>query len=297
VRLVSRAEAHGRGVLGMLALAIGLGMASAVGDIGEVRLGMSGTARQALQGLVCSAVTVALIVLLRRRLDRRSLQGLGLPGVRESLRTFGLGVLATAAAAAVVFGLGAAVGWLRLTVVSWSTILGFLVTNTAIAFLFEALPEELALRGYTYRNLNVRLRRWTASILTIALFLLAPGAASVVQAAVMAMVAGRAASIGLTPAGMDPVSYLVLLTVFGAALIAARIATGSLWACIGLHLTFLAVNRTVLAGEVATGVSASMATPDAILLIPGYVLLAAGGFLAVARLRGRRIGWRDRNPE
>lgn len=294
---VSRSKALSRAVLGLLALAVGLGMASLAGDLGEGRFGIAGTARQVLQGSLCSAVTVSLIVLLRRGRDRRTLEGLGLPGVRESLRTFGLGAALTAASAAAVFGLGAALGLVRFTVVSWTTVLGFLAMNTGIAFLFEALPEELALRGYAYRTLNAGLRRWLAALLTIALFLVAPGAASVVQAGVQSLIGAPAAPIGLAPAGMDPVSYLVLLTVFGAALLAARITTGSLWACIALHLTFLAVNRMVLSSERVTGVSASMTTADAILLIPGYVLLAGAGFLGWARLRGRRIGWRDRDPE
>jgi hypothetical protein len=40
-----------------------------------------------------------------------------------------------------------------------------------------------------------------------------------------------------------------------------------------------------------------MATPDALLLIPGYLLLAAAVFLVLPRLAGRPVGWRERCPE
>ena len=50
----------------------------------------------------------------------------------------------------------------------------------------------------------------------------------------------------LAPPGEDPVGYLILLTVFGFTLIAARTATGSLYAASATHLTFLTVNRLTL---------------------------------------------------
>jgi membrane protease YdiL (CAAX protease family) len=52
------------------------------------------------------------------------------------------------------------------------------------AFLYEALPEELTLRGYAYRNLNATLRRWTASLVVVLLFLMVPAFSSLFAAAI-----------------------------------------------------------------------------------------------------------------
>lgn len=289
--------AYGRGLLGALAMCFSLGVASAIGDTARVRFGLEGIAPQLLQAGACSALAVPLIVLLRRRVDGLSMEGLGLPKLRTGLRTFGLGILVTGGAATTTFALGAALDWVQLGAVSWSAAFSFLAVNTAIAFLYEALPEELTLRGYTYRSLNAALRRWTASLCTIALFLVMPVGASATQVAVARAIGGPVQALTFAPRGEDPLAYLILLTVFGATLLIARITTGSLWTAIALHLTFLTVNRLVLAGQEVTGWSVVLATPDAILLIPAYLLLAAASFLALARWQGRRIGWRDRDPE
>lgn len=287
-------QAYGRGLLGALVMAISLGAAVAIGDVVRARFGVTGVELQLLGGIICSALAVSLVVLLRRRLDRRSMEGLGLPGLQESVRTFGLGVLLTGGAAVTVFVLGGALGWVRVGSVSWPVLLGFLGTNTVVAFLYEALPEELTLRGYAYRNLNARLRRWTASLCVVLLFLMVPALSSLV-AAVGTTLGGPVRVPSIAPAGEDPVAYMILLVIFGATLIIARIVTGSLWAAIAVHLTFLTVNRLVLTSPEDTGWSIGLTTPDAIVLIPAYLVVTAGSFLLLARWQGRRLGWRDRD--
>ncbi|GLW63843.1 hypothetical protein Arub01_20870 [Actinomadura rubrobrunea] len=283
----------GRAALGMLVMAVALGTASAVDDAAR-RLGLDGTGRRLLTAAVCCAIAVPLILFLRRRVDRLPLDGLGLTGRAESVRAFATGVLITAGSAAAVFGLGTAAGWVRWGPLDAPRLIAYVAVNAVIALALEALPEELTLRGYAYRTLNARFRRRTAFVGTVALFLVTPGAATVVQAAVSALLGGPVARPGLAPQGEDPVSYLILLAVFGSALLTARITTGSLWSAIGLHLAFLTVNRVTLYGEDRdAGWSAELTTPDAVLLVPGYLLLAA----AVFRLIGRRIGWRERAPE
>jgi membrane protease YdiL (CAAX protease family) len=99
----------------------------------------------------------------------------------------------------------------------------------------------------------------------------------------------------LAPPGEDPVSYLVLLTVFGFTLIGARNATGSLWTSIGTHLTFLSVNRLTLYGEERdAGWSMHLETPDAVLLIPAYLLTATIAFRVTKRFTGS--GSADESP-
>ncbi|WP_433014730.1 hypothetical protein [Kribbella sp. CA-294648] len=103
-----------------------------------------------------------------------------------------------------------------------------------------------------------------------------PGAASVIQALLSGLIGVSAPTPGLAPPGEDAISYLILLTFFSFTLVAARTSTGSLYASIATHLTFLTVNRlTLLGGDRDSGWSAELTAPDAILLIPGYLLLAA----------------------
>lgn len=101
---------------------------------------------------------------------------------------------------------------------------------------------------------------------------------------------------GFAPAGEDPVAYAVLYPIFGVALLIARITTGSLWTSIALHLTYLTVIRVTIDGASRdAGWSATQSTPDALLLVPGFLLLATATFLLIARARGRGVGWRDRS--
>lgn len=284
----------GRALLGAVVMAVALGLAGAAGDAAHRWFGLDGTARQALTAAVCCAVAVPAVLVLRRRVDRLPLAGLGLTGAAASLRAFATAVLITGGSAAALFGLGTALGWLRWGSLDPFRLAGYLALNAVIAFALEALPEELTLRGYAYRTLNARFRRRTAFLGALLLFLVTPGLATVVQAAATTLLGGAAAPPGPAPPGEDPVAYLILLACFGAALLIARITTGSLWSAIGLHLTFLTVNRVTLFGDARdAGWSAEATTPDALLLVPGYLALAAVLF----RLTGRRVGWRDRDPE
>ncbi|WP_028812753.1 hypothetical protein [Streptomyces flavidovirens] len=62
-----------------------------------------------------------------------------------------------------------------------------------------------------------------------------------------------------------------------------------LWAAIGTHLTFLTVNRIVLEGDRRhAGWSVAQLTPDALLLILTYLLVAIAGFALCRRLGQRQ---------
>ncbi|GAA3641996.1 hypothetical protein GCM10022267_30630 [Lentzea roselyniae] len=278
----SRIAAIARAVAGACVMAVALGTAGAV----ATRTGLSGTPRQALAAVICLALAVSLIVLLRKRIDRRPLSGLGLTGGAASLRAFGLGLLVTGGAAAVVFGAGTAAGWLSWGTLDLPKLVSFLVVNALIAFALEAFPEELVFRGYVYTTLDDALRRWTAFLTTVLLFTFAGAASSVVHAAVGTLLGENVPAPGFAPAGEDPVAYAVLYPVFGAALLVARITTGSLWASIALHLTYLTVIRVTIDGASRdAGWSATPAGPDALLLVPVFLLVAMAAFLAISRLR------------
>ncbi|WP_052867187.1 hypothetical protein [Streptomyces niger] len=98
--------------------------------------------------------------------------------------------------------------------------------------------------------------------------------------------------IGIAPGGQPPADYLILLAVFGLALVAARTAVQRAppWAAIGAHLTFLTVNRIPLEGdERGAGWSAEHMTVDVVLLVSAYLLVAAG-FAVRGWAARRRVG-------
>ncbi|MFB9433678.1 CPBP family glutamic-type intramembrane protease [Streptoalloteichus tenebrarius] len=287
-----------KAVLGACVLPVALGTAGAIGQAVHSRTGLSGTARQALVAVICLAIAVSLVVVLRRRVDRRPLSRLGLANGATALRTFGLGLAVTAGSAAVLLGVGTWAGWLAWGPLDVPKLLGFLVVNALIAVALEAFPEELVFRGYVYTTLNQALRRWTAFLTTVLLFTFAGAGSSVVYAVVGTLLGEDVPAPGFAPAGEDPFAYAVLYPIFGSVLLIARITTGSLWTSVALHLTYLTVARVTLEGEArGAGWSMSLTTPDALVLMPGLLLLAALVFLLIARLRGRRLGWRERASE
>ncbi|GAA4007154.1 hypothetical protein GCM10022247_31390 [Allokutzneria multivorans] len=255
-----------RALLGtaVFALALGVAGASGVGGLGAA--------------LVCSAIAVPLIVLLRKRVDRQPLSDLD---VRWSARSFGLGVLVTASAATITIGTATALGLLRWGPVDLLALVGFLGTNALIAFALEALPEELAFRGYVFQNLRSRHRPGWAMFFTTALFMIAPGLSTVVSFGVSTLLGRSAQPPSIAPVGEEPVSYLPLLALFGYTLLVARIATGSLWTNIALHLTFLSVNRIVLGR--ASGAPVEILAPEALLAVPAYLVLTVVAFKLIAR--------------
>jgi hypothetical protein len=278
-----------RAVLGAAVMAVALGGGQALGDAVSRWTGATGFAARLVPALLVAAIAVSLIVALRR-LDRAPAARLGLTGPRASTGGFLLGVAVVGGCAAVAFGAGTAAGWLRWRDLDTGALLAFLVTNTVIAILLEAVPEELALRGYTWGTLRERFGPFRTGLLTTLLFLAVLPVASVVSAAVTTVLGGDAGPIGLAPAGEDPVAYVVLMLVFGFMLATARAATVSatVWTCVGAHLTFLTVNRVVLFGDARdAGWSADLVAADAILLVPGYLLLAATVFIVIGRVRRR----------
>ncbi|KUJ68524.1 hypothetical protein ACZ90_18225 [Streptomyces albus subsp. albus] len=279
----------GRALFGGLVMAVALGAGTVVGPMAADAAGVTGWAARLVPAAMVSAVAVPLI-LGRTRRDRRAPAALGFGGAGASVRALLTGVGVTGAAAALVLGAGTALGML-----SWSSpdpvaLAGFVVSNAVVALLLEALPEETTLRGYTWTSLRERFGGVGAALGTTAVFLVVPGASTVVAAAAARLLGAEPAPIGISPEGQPVADYLVLLTVFGLTLVAARTALdrAPLWAAIGTHLTFLTVNRIMLEGDRrGAGWSVETMSPDAVLLVPAYLLVAAALF-TVHRWIGRR---------
>lgn len=290
-------SAFGKGLLGAVVMAFSLGTAITLGQAANVHLGVDSVALQLVEGVVCSVLATTLIVMSWWRLERLPLRTMGLSGPRVGLPALGLGAALTAGAATLTFGLGAAAGWITFGELALPQLARFLILNALVAFLSEALPEEVSLRGYTYRTLSTGVSRWVAAVLTTMLFLAVPAMTSMIQVVEATMLGTVPPPLHIAPGGQDPAAYLILLTFFGTTLVVARVVTGSVWTTIGVHLVFLTVNRLVLSSpNDGSGWSASFTTPDAVLLIPAYLLVATIAFLLYARRLRLHGGWREREP-
>ncbi|SDL73438.1 CAAX protease self-immunity [Glycomyces sambucus] len=268
-------------------MGLALGAAGPVSTALGEQWGLGRTGRQALAALIVGTTVTAFIVWLNGRVDRRPLAALGLGPAGDAARGLAMGAIVTGGAAVLVITPAALAGWIEFGAVDGGDLARFLVLNALIAFGLEALLEELVFRGYAFTTLRRRGARTAAFLGTLLLFclIMVPTSAA---ASLTALALGQEPDgLLLAPAGTDPVTYVILLACFGTALLAARIATGSLWASIALHLVFLTVNRLVFASEGRdTGWNVE-AAPDAAVLVLAYVLVTAAVFGLLARVRRR----------
>lgn len=109
-----------------------------------------------------------------------------------------------------------------------------IIINMVIAFLYEAFPEEIILRGYVYSVLRERMGRFLSVLLQTILFVLFPIALT-----------GLQSLFGMDTSPITP-AYIILIFTFGIALMLVRLLTGNLWASIGFHLAYLEIARFVV---------------------------------------------------
>lgn len=290
---VSGWGAWGRALLGGAVMAVALGAGNALGERLARSLGADGWARQLLPAVLVSVLAVGGVRALRSAGRWAGCRRLGAGPPAAAVRAFVGGLAVTVSCAGLVLGAGTAAGWVRWSGLDPASLGAFLTGNALVAVLLEALPEETTLRGQAWAALRDRFGGVVSALGTTVVFLLVPAASTVVQAGTARVVGGDPPAVGPTPAGQDPWAYLVLLTVFGLTLVAARTVPGRapLWAAIGTHLAFLSVNRVVFEGrERAAGWSASVAPAHAAVLELGYLVLTAAVFVGTRWLSGRMRG-------
>ncbi|MFC8828236.1 type II CAAX prenyl endopeptidase Rce1 family protein [Streptomyces sp. NPDC057137] len=289
-RVPSWGAVLGRAVAGGAIMALALGSGVALGAPLADAVNASGRGAQLVAAIPVSVVAAVLVLMTLRR-SRRTWTSIGFGETAASVRALLTGLGITAASAALVLGAGTAVGLLSWTRPDLSDLAAFVAVNRLVALLLEALPEETTLRGLTWTSLREHRPAVVAALGTTLVFMLVPGAASMVAAAIRRLTGGEPLPVGLAPPGQHTADYLILLFLFGLTLVAARTALreAPLWTAIGTHLAFLTVNRITLEGaDRNAGWSAEQSSPDAVLLIPLYLLVAAAAFVVRGRLvRGR----------
>lgn len=234
--------------------------------------------RHVALAVAATALTVPMVMLARRFLDRRPWAGLGLSTLREGWRPLLLGAgcyLVPAGAALATF---VALGFTTVEVTAPAgEVLLVAAGLLLLVLLYEALPEELAFRGYLYRNLAASLAPWLAMVTQAVLF---AGWGTVVH--------------GIVGAGAGELPGRFLLFFFAALVIGTiRVVTGALWACVGFHLAFQTSQQ--LLGSMWAQVGASdpaLVEQLALGLVP--LALAVPLLLAVRR---RPVDWRTPQPD
>ncbi|WP_308365895.1 MULTISPECIES: CPBP family intramembrane glutamic endopeptidase [unclassified Microbulbifer] len=224
--------------------------------------------------LLATLLAVPMVMTARRWLDGGTLAGLGLPlSLNAAAKPFAIGALSFLAPLVLGLAVVLGFGWTTITpVAALGEILAFVPLLVVLVFLYEALPEELAFRGYLYRALAERHSRILGVIGQALLF-------------------GLWGTI-LWAIRLDtlPFERLMLFTTIGFVLGLVRVVTGSVWASIGLHTAFQTVAQLLLNEE--RGYFAITGTEPLQLVALGMVPFALATMIA-ERASRREVAWRE----
>lgn len=222
---------------GWATLVVSLFLAALSGDVAEQWFGLSRNSQSFVKGFVMSGLVVPIIFYLYQHVYRMT-------GVKpetpvyswKRLNHFITGILLAIALASLGFIIAGLQGWI--VIEKWHAPDQWFVAlfiNLLFAFFYEALPEELGLRGMLYDVLRHRFAPWFSVLLQTLLFVSVTVAVAQIQALV-----------GLAPGVSINIFYILLIACFGICLQLLRLWTGSLWASIGFHLAYLEIMRFVV---------------------------------------------------
>ncbi|MDQ0174670.1 CPBP family intramembrane glutamic endopeptidase [Bacillus chungangensis] len=257
---------------GWVTFTVGFFLSVLSATIAEQQFGVSENVRKLIQGLVMSGLVVPPILYLYQHVYR-------LTGIKpkkpvyswKSAYHFITGVLLAIVLASLGFMIATAQGWVIIeqwhTPDHWFTAL---LINSIFAFLFEALPEELAFRGMLYDVLRHRFSTWLAVLFQTLLF-------------VLSAIAN----------GGGPGMYIIQILCFGICLQLLRLWTGSLWATIGFHIAYLEIIRFVISAH-GYGVPPIVTYHDSVLglggVFIGHCMIVIGGIIvSLFILRAKRF--------
>lgn len=222
---------------GWFTVSAALFLAGLSGDVAEQLFGSSRHVRNLIQSLVMSGLVVPIILYLYQRLYRMT-------GIKPKTPVYSwkrgyhffTGVLLASGLGVLGFVIASVQGWI--VIEKWHAPdqwFAALLINVLFAVFFEALPEELGLRGLLYDVLRHRFPAWLSVFLQTILFVCVTTSVALFQA-----------FVGQTPGLTLNIFYIVVIFCFGIGLQLLRLWTGSLWASIGFHLTYLEIMRFVV---------------------------------------------------
>lgn len=215
--------------LGWITMVLGLFLAIVAGTFVK-EAGASSQTMFIVQAIVCAVLIVPTVFIIVRRFR---LHEKFLPLNKKTLLHFFSGVGLAGGLASLGVSLAIQNGWI--TDVKWDLsfeLLMVIVIQALISLAYEAIPEELTLRGLVYSGLRSHLSAVIAVVVQVILFIFVP-----------VTIDGLKYAIGMSFQSQVNAPYILLLLLFGINLQLLRIITGSLWASIGFHITFLLCSR------------------------------------------------------
>ncbi|WP_158295257.1 CPBP family intramembrane glutamic endopeptidase [Virgibacillus salexigens] len=190
-----------------------------------------------LQGVIFTGLTLVLLFVLKR-ISPNIFTNIGVKGV-NSLSKLIVGIalpftlLLSGILTAYLFG-GIENVSLNLTA---SVIISILI-NSVTAFMYEAFPEEIFIRGLIFEELHKKYRFITSLVLQSFIFICVP-------ITVMSL-----ESIFFSEPFALTIDYFILLFTFGIALQLYKKYTGTIWMSIIFHIVYLEVARYISMGGV-----------------------------------------------
>ena len=240
-------------------------LATVVGTMAEAYLSVSGNGTQVIQAIVTSGIILPMVIYLYKRLHQQSEQpevpAFAFTKTPHFLTGFLFAVVLAIAGLYIMSmsGLIGSIQWQAVT--TW---LGALLVNLLIAFFYEALPEELIMRGFIFDVLRHKLSVWQTVLVQAFIFLAFSFGVTLLQ--VIVGIASTDSLILLAP-------ELILHFFFAIALALMRVWTGSIWAAVGFHLGYLVIARFLLMPDIG-------GTP-AVLTFQDNITQGAGASLAI----------------
>ncbi|MFD1207126.1 type II CAAX prenyl endopeptidase Rce1 family protein [Sporosarcina contaminans] len=188
-----------------------------------------------LQGVIFTGLTLVVMFILKRK-NPDLFKNIGLKGVNSSSKLLvGIALpfilLVSGIFTAYLFG-GIENVSLNLTT---NVIIAILI-NSVTAFMYEAFPEEVFIRGLIFEELHKKYRFLISLILQPLIFICVP-----------IMVMGIESIFFGDPFAVT-IDYFILLFTFGIALQLYRKYTGTLWMSIIFHIVYLEVARYISIG-------------------------------------------------
>jgi membrane protease YdiL (CAAX protease family) len=271
---------------------IALAGATFLGEQVQQAFGLSAPARQAFQALLTSALVVPVIWWLWTRVNGGEAADLGLGISKANLRALVVGLSIIAVPVVVIIAVGKGFGWASISIDNSAAGIQALLLGVGTIFFLEALPEELVVRGYIYRNLSGRYSRLKASMISVLLFVMLPVAIVMVQKYVFGL------EIRINGVERIEPSFLVTLFVFGWFLQFLRVASGTIWVGIGFHTAFVLINRIMGPRDSQMIRFEEIIAPGPLKFVAiGTVVAVFGAVFAWPWLAKRSLGWREVDRE
>ncbi|MCL6663983.1 CPBP family glutamic-type intramembrane protease [Paenibacillus amylolyticus] len=234
--VTKKRHSSGIAIIGMswLTMTLGLFFATLAGKFVST-IGAADWMVHLTQAVVIISIVLPVLFVIRRHFHMKSVL---LPLTGKSIIHLLSGALFATSLAFIGLAIASMNNWITITEWHFSAELFLaVVLNSCIAFLYEALPEELSMRGMVYDGLRYRLRLpvFFAYVTQVILFLLVPISVSLLQELV-----------GMDAGNRITLDYMILILTYGITLQLLRSLTGSLWASIGFHIAYLEVARFVV---------------------------------------------------